>query len=515
VALLACLLLGASSCDDDDDGANRAPEIQSVSASPTSVAAGGLTTLTCTATDADGDALEYSWSGAVGSFPVGAGQSSVQWQAPDINGTYTISVEVSDGQVVDTSSVAVHVSGTANTAPTASFTLTPSSGTTATTFQVDASGCTDAQTPTAQLEARWDWTNDGTYDTSWSTTKTASHQYSFIDNYTIKLQVRDPEGLTGETTHSVTVTGGGGGGVPEMVLIPAGQFMMGQAGVATPEHEVTLTNDFLLGRTEVTNQQYLEALQWAYDHPAQTGVSATASTVTAYGVELLDLDATNYCEIAFNTGTQQFYLVARTYNQGTWGPGFAYPGGSYDPGTHPVKEVSWYGAACYCDWRSQMENLPLYYEGQWNQIPSPRNPYAAEGYRLPTEAEWEFAAQYDDERSYPWGNATPTCTLANYRPSGLCVGWTSPVGAHLSGASALGLQDMAGNLWEWCNDWHTSHSSSPQNNPAGPNSGSIRVLRGGCWYTDASYLACAFRTGNPPSYTSYLSGGFRLCRTLP
>jgi formylglycine-generating enzyme required for sulfatase activity len=300
----------------------------------------------------------------------------------------------------------------------------------------------------------------------------------------------------------------------DMVLIPAGQFMMGQAGVATPEHLVTLTNDFLLGRTEVTNAQYLEALNWAQ---AQGLITVVGDYVQQYGVNLLRINQSgyDYYEIRYNAGTQQFYLHAGTYDDEFSGPGFAYPGGSYDPSTHPAKWVSWYGAACYCDWRSQMENLPRYYEGQWNQIPSPRNPYAAEGYRLPTEAEWEFAAQYDDERSYPWGNATPTCTLANfwleYYP---CVGWTSPVGSYPTGASTLGLQDIAGNAWEWCNDWYAMFSSSPQNNPPGPNSGSYRVVRGGSWFAGATYLPCASRAYSAPSYADYYDG-FRLCRTLP
>jgi formylglycine-generating enzyme required for sulfatase activity len=291
--------------------------------------------------------------------------------------------------------------------------------------------------------------------------------------------------------------------------------MMGQAGVATPEHEVTLTHDFLLGRTEVTNAQYLEALNWAQ---AQGLVSVVGDYVQQYGVNLLRINESGYdrYEIRYNAGTQQFYLHAGTYDAGSWGPGEAYPGGSYDPANHPVKYVSWYGAACYCDWRSQMENLPRYYEGQWGQIPNPRNPYTATGYRLPTEAEWEFAAQYDDERTYPWGSAAPTCTLANfYNSSYYCVGWTSPVGAHPAGASSLGLQDMAGNVWEWCNDWYTSYSAGAVSDPPGPASGSYRVVRGGGWGSfGAASLPCASRGSVNPSNTGNGSG-FRLCRTLP
>jgi len=296
----------------------------------------------------------------------------------------------------------------------------------------------------------------------------------------------------------------------EMVLIPAGQFVMGQAGVTTPEHSATLTHNLLLGRTEVTNAQFLDALNWAKE---QGLVSIVGDYVQQYGMNLLRINESglDYYEIRFNTGTQMFYLQPGTYDAGSWGPGHAYPGGSYDPADQPAKFVSWYGAACYCDWRSQMENLPLYYQGQWGQIPNPRNPYVAAGYRLPTEAEWEFAAQYDDERSYPWGPTTPSCTQANYRPSGYCFGWTSPAGAHPAGASGQGLQDMAGNVWEWCNDWYAVYTSSPVTDPQGPSTGSYRVLRGGCWYDGATYLPCAYRYYFMPS-TASRGYGFRLCR---
>jgi formylglycine-generating enzyme required for sulfatase activity len=301
---------------------------------------------------------------------------------------------------------------------------------------------------------------------------------------------------------------------PDLVIVPAGQFMMGQAGTnGLPEHQVDLTHDFLLGRTEVTNAQYMEALNWA---KSQGLVSVVGDFVQQYGMDLLRINQSGQdsYEIRYNASSQQFYLHAGTYNEGTWGPGFAYPGGNYDPSNHPVKYVTWYGAACYCDWRSQMESLPRYYEGQWGQIPSPRNPYEATGYRLPTEAEWEFAAQYEDERTFPWGSATPTCMLANFWRVSICLGWTSPAGAYPTGANALGLQDTAGNVIEWVNDWWGDYSGEAVSDPLGPNISSGRVLRGGCWIFGAISLRCASRDFGAPSLI-YDPCGFRLCKTLP
>ncbi|MCK4305036.1 MAG: SUMF1/EgtB/PvdO family nonheme iron enzyme [Candidatus Eisenbacteria sp.] len=303
--------------------------------------------------------------------------------------------------------------------------------------------------------------------------------------------------------------------VPGMVTVPAGIFIMGD-GVAycgQDEHEVTLTRDFYLSQNEVTNQEYREAVQWAYDHGYVTATTSwVRDNLDGSTEQLLDLE-NDFCEIQFD-GYGVFYLRESP----SYFAQSAYPGG-YDPPDHPVKEVSWYGSVRYCDWLSLQEGLPRAYEQEWNPhcnewVCNGGDPYGAEGYRLPTDAEWEYAAQFDDERIYPWGDEEPDCSRANFYHTGFCVGWTSPVGSYPDAPEELGLSDMAGNVWEWCNDgWVCDLGTAPVIDPTGPGSGSYRLFRGGSWPDDATYLRCAYRYPNAP-FNSYEWVGFRAARTV-
>src|SRR5271157_5118748 len=139
--------------------------------------------------------------------------------------------------------------------------------------------------------------------------------------------------------------------------------------------------------------------------------------------------------------------------------------------SRPVVNVSWYEAAVYCAWK---------------------------GVRLPTEAEWERAARGAGGRKYPWGKEEPDTEHANYAAGR--VGHATPVGLYPRGATPEGIEDLAGNVWEWVADGYGEdyYRKSPGRNPKGPDPGELRVLRGGAWDVVPRGLRAAVRLGFVP-----------------
>ncbi len=179
-------------------------------------------------------------------------------------------------------------------------------------------------------------------------------------------------------------------------------------------------------------------------------------------------------------------------------------------GDNPAVNVNWYDAAFYANWRSEREGLTPFYtlekSGEMDYDVTPD--WNATGYRLPTEAEWEFAARGGvKSRGFEYSGDS---ILNN-------VGWfyqnsnsrTRPV--RRKNPNELGFYDMSGNVWEWCNDWHGNYLPERNNNPRGPDEGAGRVLRGGSWLDGAGVCRADFRDGYWPG-GRVGTFGFRLLR---
>ncbi|MGJ7496413.1 formylglycine-generating enzyme family protein [Variovorax sp. RT4R15] len=296
-----------------------------------------------------------------------------------------------------------------------------------------------------------------------------------------------------------------------LVRVPAGEFLMGseevpqalaaafpqydpsrfgKLGDESPVHRVRITRAFWLGRTEVTVGQFRRFVEDSGYAP-----ESEADGSGGYGFNASYDPATSPRGDAFEGRDRRY----------SWrNPGF--PQGD----DHPVVNVTWNDAVAMARWLSAREGAT---------------------YRLPTEAEWEYAARAgtrsrfhtgdDPQRLLRGANVFDQASAAHWpKWSAFALdgrdafAFAAPAGSFAP--NAFGLQDMHGNVWEWCADWYGEdyYARSPTDDPRGPPDGTERVRRGGSWHTWALYARSSFRNWNNPE-TRYTLLGFRLLREAP
>ena len=170
-----------------------------------------------------------------------------------------------------------------------------------------------------------------------------------------------------------------------------------------------------------------------------------------------------------------------------------------------MEQVSWHDAVSFCNALSRQEGLELYYQIDGEKV----SICGGNGYRLPTEAEWEYGCRAGTRTKWCCGDDVEELEEVAW------YGRRWSKASHAVGQkadNAWGLHDMHGNVWEWCWDWYGEYWAAEVDDPIGPESGSGRVLRGGAWVSLADYCRCSSRIDSDPFIRDDVVG-FRLART--
>jgi formylglycine-generating enzyme required for sulfatase activity len=294
----------------------------------------------------------------------------------------------------------------------------------------------------------------------------------------------------------------------DMVWINPGIFLMGSP-VDEPEtfddevlHQVTLTEGFYMGIYPVTQKQYLEVMGENPSSCPIPGFDGFADRWEEFPVDSVNwYEAIVFCnKLSMNKGLSPAYTIYKRT-----APGANNPDNWEDvPGNWSTNPNDW-GSIPYSD------------SARWNLV---RETAGSNGYRLPTEAQWEYACRAGTTGPFNTGDNITT-DQANYLgwypynnggefdPEGECFFQTIPSGMYEP--NAWGLYDMHGNVAEWCRDWHGSYRRAENTNPTGPNSGEYRIVRGGSFLSDGGYLRSAYRNGETPDIFDQTIG-FRIVR---
>lgn len=226
------------------------------------------------------------------------------------------------------------------------------------------------------------------------------------------------------------------------------------------------------------------------------------------------------------TLTRAFWMQSTEVTQAEWKALMGNNPATYKgwpwPDNLPVETVTWTDALLYANALSANEGLTPCYTILDEAVKvnaGGGNPYGCTGYRLPTEAEWEYAYRAGSATAFYNGGIT-TIGFNPVDPKLDAIGWyrgnadSKTHSVRQKQANTWGLYDMSGNVWEWAWDWHASYPSGPVTDPQGPQYSSVRVSRGGSWFNDALKARAAYRGSFPPNNHNYVIG-FRLARSRP